>query len=336
MLLLLLACRVDNELKVATDTSLPGDECTPSLWYEDDDGDGFGAEEVEACEQPEGTVEDNTDCDDTDADVHPEAEESCNDVDDDCDTEVDEGLDQTWYADQDADGFGDPLVSVEDCAQPSNTVDDNTDCDDADALINPSIREECNGYDDDCDALVDMDDDDLDPAELGTWYLDNDLDSYGGEAVQDCFKPEGTVSNDDDCDDDDAAVYPNALVEVTVKACIDGSDWVTVQGDQLWWEHRNHTTVGLHASCTFSETFVNGVAWTPTWTGSTSSATTVDYGLPAAAQTVSVAVISARGSVSVTQQPDASNSYTTQVLFDDDPTGAAATYEATLQYEVCL
>ena len=336
MLLLLLSCRVDNELKSGIDTALPGDDCTPVLWYADDDGDGFGAAPVEACEQPSNAVEDNTDCDDTDDAVHPDAEETCNDLDDDCDVDVDEGLDRTWYADADADGYGDPEVSVVDCAQPSNTVEDNTDCDDEDALINPSVREECNGYDDDCDALVDLDDDDLDPAELGTWYLDHDLDGYGGEAVQDCFKPEGTVSNGDDCDDEDAAVYPNALVEVTIKACIDGSDWVTLQGDQLWWEHRNHTTVGLHASCAFSETFVDGVAWTPTWTGTTSSATMVTYGLPSTEQTVSVAVISARGSVSVTQQPDASNGYTTQVLFDDDPTGAAATYEATLQYAVCL
>ena len=40
---------------------------------------------------------------------------------------------QQWYADLHGDGFGDPSVAITACVQPSNTVRDNTDCDDANA-----------------------------------------------------------------------------------------------------------------------------------------------------------------------------------------------------------
>jgi len=62
-------------------------------WYADDDGDGYGNPDVSRveCFQPEGFIADNTDCDDRDDTVYPDAEEECDDVDDDCDGTVDEG-----------------------------------------------------------------------------------------------------------------------------------------------------------------------------------------------------------------------------------------------------
>ena len=61
-------------------------------WFEDFDGDGFGAALWGAqCEQPAGAVADASDCDDEAVDVHPGAEEMCNDLDEDCDDVVDEG-----------------------------------------------------------------------------------------------------------------------------------------------------------------------------------------------------------------------------------------------------
>jgi len=55
--------------------------CVESTWYVDADGDGYGdpADPVTACEQAEGTVADNSDCDDTRALVYPGAEEMCAD-----------------------------------------------------------------------------------------------------------------------------------------------------------------------------------------------------------------------------------------------------------------
>jgi hypothetical protein len=68
------------------------DEGVMSLYYVDEDGDGYGdPEPVAACE-PTGPVADNgADCDDSDAAVHPGADERANGVDDDCDGDVDEG-----------------------------------------------------------------------------------------------------------------------------------------------------------------------------------------------------------------------------------------------------
>ncbi len=63
-----------------------GDACP--TWYQDADGDGYGDPDatVVACEQPSGTVDDNSDCDDSDPDVHPGATEICHDgADNDCD-----------------------------------------------------------------------------------------------------------------------------------------------------------------------------------------------------------------------------------------------------------
>ena len=104
-------------------------------WYVDADGDGFGGEAVEACEQPSGTVTDGTDCDDGDADVNPAAIEVCNEIDDDCDGTVDQdAVDAvTWFRDADADGYGVPDPSVEACEQPSGYTDNIDDCDDGDA-----------------------------------------------------------------------------------------------------------------------------------------------------------------------------------------------------------
>ena len=79
---------------------------------------------VDDCEQPDGSVDNDDDCDDADPAVHPEAEELCNDADDDCDDEIDEGLDtRIWYIDADGDGWGDPDALVEDCEQPDGTTD---------------------------------------------------------------------------------------------------------------------------------------------------------------------------------------------------------------------
>ncbi len=64
------------------------DEGVTRVFFLDADGDGFGdpATPTDACDAPSGHVSDATDCDDTDATVHPGAAEVCGDsIDDDCD-----------------------------------------------------------------------------------------------------------------------------------------------------------------------------------------------------------------------------------------------------------
>ncbi len=58
----------------------------------------------------------------------------------------------TWYADADADGFGNPDDVVQDCNQPLGYIADNTDCNDEDAATYPGAAEICdNNRDENCD-----------------------------------------------------------------------------------------------------------------------------------------------------------------------------------------
>ncbi|MBD3389124.1 MAG: hypothetical protein GF416_08555, partial [Candidatus Altiarchaeales archaeon] len=69
--------------------------CSPVTYYEDGDGDGYGNPNspITGTSQPPGYVEDGSDCDDSNPDVHPGASEVCNGIDDNCDGQVDEGFD---------------------------------------------------------------------------------------------------------------------------------------------------------------------------------------------------------------------------------------------------
>ncbi|MCP4917133.1 MAG: hypothetical protein GY913_09430, partial [Proteobacteria bacterium] len=75
------------------------DEGTVGLspWHADTDGDGFGDadDSSEACDAPSGYVADDSDCDDGDAEVNPDATEVCNGLDDDCDGDADP--DDLWW-----------------------------------------------------------------------------------------------------------------------------------------------------------------------------------------------------------------------------------------------
>lgn len=69
-------------------------DCTPTLWYRDYDGDGFGSTTVSisACVQPVGYVANNTDCNDYNANVNPgNTEIYYNGFDDDCTNTLDDG-----------------------------------------------------------------------------------------------------------------------------------------------------------------------------------------------------------------------------------------------------
>ncbi len=133
------------------------DEDVLITFFADTDEDGFGDPNstMDDCEQPIGFVTDNTDCDDTDATIFPDAPELCDGLDNDCDTEIDEDVLITFFADTDEDGFGAPNSTMNDCEQPAGFVTNNTDCNDMDATIFPGAEDICDSKDNDCDGLVD-------------------------------------------------------------------------------------------------------------------------------------------------------------------------------------
>lgn len=64
------------------------DACEEKTFYLDADGDGFGTSETSSteCEQPSGYVLNDTDCDDGNAEINPNAAEVCDDgIDNNCD-----------------------------------------------------------------------------------------------------------------------------------------------------------------------------------------------------------------------------------------------------------
>ena len=69
----------------------------------------------------------------------------------DTDTGGDTAVLTTWYADADADGFGDPETPLQAATAPSGYVADATDCDDTDGTVHPGADEPCDGIDQDCD-----------------------------------------------------------------------------------------------------------------------------------------------------------------------------------------
>jgi hypothetical protein len=183
------------------------DEGVTEAWFADADGDGFGDEAApgEGCAPPAAAATVAGDCDDSDPEVFPAAPERCDGVDQDCDGVIDEDLTAVWYADADADGFGDPLTTTDDCDPEAGWVAEAGDCDDADATTAPGAEELCDERDNDCDGVVDED-------VSTTWYADRDADGWGtlAETVEACAPPAGYADRTGDCADDDAAVSPSA------------------------------------------------------------------------------------------------------------------------------
>ncbi|WP_420578558.1 MopE-related protein [Ekhidna sp.] len=245
-LLFLIACKDDEAGDADTITA-----------YEDNDNDGFGDPETKAelSELTDGYVLDNTDCDDTNAAINPDATEiPDNDVDEDCD-----GLkDLTWFEDADEDGFGNPEVMQVGDVAPNGFVGNNDDCDDTNVDINPDEEEvPDNDVDENCDGI-----------KTYTWYEDLDEDGFGNSESFEVAaeQPSGYVDNDEDCDDDDASINPEAteIKGNDVDENCDGNVESAVCGDgvhdvgEICDDGNGESGDGCNATCDSDETCGNG------------------------------------------------------------------------------
>ncbi len=201
---------LDNDCDGSVDE---GDAFGAPTWFADNDGDSFGnpGDAVVSCYEPSGYVVDAGDCDDTSAEVNPDAIETCNGLDDDCDGEIDPDSavgTSTFYLDADSDGYGLARKSETTCTAPSGYVEAKGDCDDGDSTINPGASEVCDSADNDCDGTTD----ESDATGATTWYYDGDNDGFGDsrDSIENCSAPSGYIAESGDCDDADAAINPDA------------------------------------------------------------------------------------------------------------------------------
>lgn len=243
---------IDNDCDTLVDDQDPSvDDSSQPTWYLDADSDGFGALSPTqvSCGQPSGYSATNTDCNDSNAAVNPDASEICDSVDNDCDLLVDT-LDPsydsasapTWYRDADEDTFGDADDTQDACEQPAGYVADNTDCDDTSDSIHPEAQEICDTIDNDCDTLVDDDDPSTDPDTQSTFYRDSDRDGFGdaNDSQDACEAPTGYLTDSSDCDDDEDAINPDAqeICDNADNDCddlIDDADSSVDDGTQSTW-----------------------------------------------------------------------------------------------------
>lgn len=131
-----------------------------------------------------------------------------------------------------------------------------------------------------------------------------------------------------------------STMTLDVQAYIDGRDRLTLQGSTLTWNHYDYdrpgTNGGANAPVYISTTLDgNPVLTNVEWWDPRNQNTAVYTGLsPAvpATEDVTPAAVQARSSLWMVQAPNAGNSYTTIIEFNDNGPGGAAWYEARLTY----
>ncbi len=175
---------VDNNCNGIIDS----DGTEDPIWYVDADGDGYGDQSLAAyhgCDpgdKSKFTTAPLADCDDTRDFSFPGAEELCDGLDNNCSLGlgfVDDPL-------EDMDGDGHTSIGFTQCSggYPKD------DCNDNAAVAFPGGTEVCDGYDNDCDGALSLEED-----------VDQDGFAHAG-----CLAPNAEV----DCLDSDPKVYPGA------------------------------------------------------------------------------------------------------------------------------
>jgi len=146
------------------------------------------------------------DCSIYNSSINPNATEVCNGVDDNCDGSVDEGLpSQTYYRDNDEDGYGNNSDNITSCTTPPvSYILNNQDCNDNNTGINPGAAEVCDNVDNNCDGQIDESLVNNSTCGVGACYRSVSQTCSAGSWTPSCSA--GTPSTetcnniDDDCD----------------------------------------------------------------------------------------------------------------------------------------
>ena len=115
------------------------------------------------------------------------------------------------------------------------------DCDDQNTNINPDATEICDEIDNNCDSLIDDQDETLDLTTASTWFADSDGDGFGStDTVQTCVMPTGYTDNQDDCDDQNTNINPDATeicdeIDNNCDSLIDDQDFGLDLSSAVTW-----------------------------------------------------------------------------------------------------
>ena len=234
-----------------------------ATYYLDKDGDGYGVATSKQClgtAKYPYTAFVAGDCDDDSANIKPGALETCNGKDDNCDKLVDPigtlGC-KNFYPDQDKDGWGANVSPTCACKATGVYVVNKTgDCNDANKLAAPGLKEICDGQDNNCNNQVDE-------FVQTAWYKDNDGDGFGsGAPVMACKAPSKEwVQKAGDCNDFNKAIFPQA--KETCNEIDDDCDSLIDEGLATTKIYKDNDGDGWAPSGALSQTKCNvPVGWT--------------------------------------------------------------------------
>ncbi|HEX8440948.1 putative metal-binding motif-containing protein [Archangium sp.] len=125
---------------------------------------------------------------------------------------LDGGTPTLFFEDLDEDSFGNLTRPLYRCTVPQSvpTATNSGDCNDnptaGGRLFFPGAPEQCDGFDNDCDGVID------DGLDGGSYYPDQDNDTFGdtSQATVFCQPPAGWVASLGDCKPRNGAIHPNA------------------------------------------------------------------------------------------------------------------------------
>ncbi len=138
-----------------------------------------------------------------------------------------------------------------------------------------------------------------------------------------------------------ASPTTTGAARLVVRAYVDGRSQFIVRRDTVHWHHLDWAAPGRQGGAN-EPTYLNGAPWYPTWPDSSGAEnawcdcdSSTYTGVPLLAtqpQTITLETTWGRGSVTIVQQPSASNDWTLAVEFNDNDWGYADWYQITLDY----